>query len=86
MRQLIPVHVECSGMGRGGTPFEHVQPPWIVREVDADMVGYEIEDQAEVVFSKRVAQADEPVLATEVGIELVMIDDVVAMGASRPRL
>ena len=36
-------------MRRGRAPFQHVEPPRIVGEMHADMVGNEIEDQAEVV-------------------------------------
>ena len=39
-----------AGMRRGRTPFQHVEPPRIVGKMHADMVGDEIEDQAEVVL------------------------------------
>ena len=44
-------------MRRGRAPFQHVEPPRIVGEMHPDMVGNEIEDQAEVVRLQRLAQA-----------------------------
>ena len=46
----------------------------------ADMVGHEIEDQAEIVLLQRSAQPLKAGLAAELRIELGVIDDVVAMG------
>ena len=48
----------------------------------ADMVGHEIEDQAEVVLPQRGAQTLEAGVAAEFGIDLGVVDDVIAMGAS----
>ena len=52
----------------------------------ADMVGHEIEDQAEVVRLQRPAQSLEASLAAEFRIDAGVIDDVIAMGAALPRL
>ena len=48
----------------------------------ADMVGHEIEDQAEIVLLQRRAQSLEAGFAAELGIELGVVDDVVAMAWS----
>ena len=48
--QLLPVDVEGDRVRRGRPPFQHVEPPGIVGEMHADMVGDEVEDQAEVVL------------------------------------
>lgn len=46
----------------------------------ADMVGYEIDDQAEIMLYQRLTQPRKAGLAAELGIELAVIDDVVAVG------
>ncbi|MFK4488705.1 hypothetical protein ABIA45_003783 [Bradyrhizobium sp. USDA 336] len=46
----------------------------------ADMVGDEIDDEPEIVLLKRLAQPRKAGLAAELGIELAVIDRVVAMG------
>ena len=84
--QLVPVDVEGRRMRRSRTPFQHVQPPRIVGKVDADMVGYEIEDQPDIVLLQRRTEPFETGLAAELWIELVVIDDVVAMGRALARL
>ena len=48
----------------------------------ADMVGHEIQDQAEIVLLQRGAQPFEAGFAAELRIERGVIDDVVAMGAA----
>lgn len=50
------------------------------------MVRYEVQDQAEIVLAQGIAQAGECFLAAKFGIELAVIDDVIAMGAARPGL
>ena len=52
----------------------------------ADMVGYEIQNEAEVVPLQRLAQPLEPGFAAELGIELGVVDDVVAVAAALARL
>ncbi len=52
---------------------------------DTHMVGYEIEDQADIVFFEGGGQPRESLLAAELGVEPVMVDDVVAMCAARTR-
>ena len=83
---MLPVDVERGRMRRGRAPFQHVEPPRIVGEMHADMVGDEIEDQAEIVLLQRRAQPLEAGLAAELRIELGVIDDVVAVGAALARL
>ena len=62
------------------------QTPEMIREMHPDMVRDEIKDQAEIVALQRRAQALEADLAAEFGIELGMVDDVVAVGAALARL
>lgn len=46
----------------------------------ADMVGHEIDDEPEIVRLERLAQSCEAGFAAELGIELAVVDGVVAMG------
>ena len=73
-------------MRRGRSPFQHVEPPGIVGEMHADMVGHEVEDQAEIVLLQRRAQPLEAGFAAELRIELGVIDDVIAVGRALARL
>ena len=45
----------------------------------SDMVGYEIEDQAEIVLLQRCAEPFEAGFAPKLRIEFCVIDDVIAM-------
>ena len=69
-------------MRRGGTPFQHVKPPWIIRKMHADMVRHEIQDQPEIVLPQRGAQPLEAGFAAQFGIESRVVGDVVAMRAA----
>ena len=52
----------------------------------ADMVGNEIEDQADVVLLQRLAQPLEAGIAAELRIDPGVIDDVIAVGGALARL
>ena len=52
---------------------------------DAHVIGNEIKDQAKIVLLERVGEARESFIAAQVGIEPLVIDDVVAMRAAGPR-
>src|SRR5258705_8839911 len=78
--QYVPVDVERYRMRRGWTPFQHVQPPWIIGEMHSDMVGDEIEYQPEVVLLERIAQSLKAGIAAKLRIDPGMIDDVIAVG------
>ena len=73
-------------MGRTGTPFKHVKPPWIVGKMYADMIGYEIEDQPQIMLPECVAQPFETGFAAKFGIELGVVGNVIAMGGALARL
>ena len=72
-------------MRRGRAPFQHVEPPRIVGEMHADMVGNEIENKPEIVLLQRRAQPLEAGFAAELRIDPGMIDDIIAMGAALAR-
>src|SRR6185312_9627180 len=77
--ELIPVDVEGAGIWRSRSPFQHVEPPRIIGEMHADMVGDEVEDQADVMRVQRLAEASKTCLAAKFGVEPGVVDNVVAM-------
>src|SRR5689334_755993 len=79
MRKLVPVDIEGAGVRRSRSPFEHVEPPWIVGELHTDMVGDEVEDQSEAMRTQRVRQQHKACLAAKLRIEPGMIDNIVAV-------
>ena len=80
----IPVDIEETRVQRLRSPFQDVEPPRIVGVPDTHVIGYEIEDQAEVVRLERIGEPREGFIASELGIESFMIDDVIAMRAAGP--
>ena len=52
----------------------------------ADMIGHEVEDQSKILLFQRRTQSLEAGLAPKLGIELGVIDNVVAMRAALARL
>ena len=84
VRERIPVDIEDIGIRRFLAPFQHVEPPSVVGAADAHVVRDEVENEAETMLLERGGQAGKAVLPAELGIEPVMIDDIIAMRASRP--
>jgi len=82
IRDRFPIDVEGRSMRRVLAPFQHVEPPVIVGLADAHVVRHEVENEAEVVRSQRIAHARESLVAAQFGIEAVVIDDVVTVGAA----
>ena len=82
----VPVDVEPPGMGGIRSPFQHVEPQRIVRTAHPHVIRHEVENLQQRVFLQRLAHLAEGGVFTELGIELAMIDDVVAVGAAGPRL
>src|SRR6516225_3024645 len=81
-----PVDIEIGGEWRFLTPFEHIQPPGVVISTHAHMVRHEIEDQAHTMPMQRVDQCLEIRLAADLWVELVVVDDVIAMRRTGARL
>src|SRR5689334_10867524 len=77
--QLIPVDVEGDRMRRSLPPFQHVEPPGIVGEMHTDMVGYEVDDETEIVCPKCLAQPGEAGFTAKLWTELAVVDSVVAV-------
>ena len=84
--QNLPIDVERRRVRRPRPPFQHVEPPGIVGVVNPHVVGHEIEDEPDVRPRERRAQTLEGVFAAELGIERIVIDDVIAVAAARARL
>ncbi len=84
-RWRVPVDVERCGMGRVDPPFEHIEPPGIVRAADADVVGHEVENQSQIGPRQGLRQPCECRLAAEFRIERIVVDDVVAVRAPGTR-
>ena len=75
----IPIYVEILGEGRIAAPFENIEPPGIVATADSHMVGDDVEDEAHPVPMQCIDELAESFLASELRIELVVVDDVIAM-------
>ena len=81
-----PVDVEVSGVLRGAAVLEHIEPPGVVAAHDAHVIGHDVGHLPHTVGGKRRSERGEVIVAAKLRIELAMIDDVVAVRASRPRL
>src|SRR5205814_8181031 len=81
-----PIDGKRGGVRRGWSPFQHVEPPRIVGEMHADMVGDEIENKADIIRLQRSDKPFETVFAAEFRIELGMVDDVIAVTRALARL
>ena len=82
----LPIDVEIAGARRIRSPLQDVEPPCVIGPAHAHMVRHEVENLAKTVRLQRVDHRSEVVLAAEFGVERVVVHDVVAMRASRPRL
>jgi hypothetical protein len=83
-RARVPVDVEERGVGAVRPPFQHVQPPRVVR-AHAHVVGHEVEQEPHVVRLQLGDQRLEPRLVAELGIEAIEVDHVIAVGRAGPR-
>ena len=81
----VPVDVEPAGMDRIRPPFEHVEPEGIVGPPDAHVVRHEIQDLAEAVGLQRRVHSREGGLVTQLTVERIVVDDVIAMRAAGAR-
>ena len=81
----LPIDIEPAGVRRIRTPLEHVQPVRIVRAAHTHVVGHEIQNLAEAVFTQRRDHALECRRIAELGMKRVVVHDVVAVGAAGAR-
>ena len=80
----FPVDVEIASVGRGSTVFQDIEPPGIVLAQDAHVIGNDVENLAHAMFVKGVHEALVIFGAADFWIELMMVDDVIAMHAPGP--
>ena len=69
-------------MRRLAAPFEHVEPPGVVG-ADRHVVRNEVENETEIGVLQRAGETREGLVAAELRIERVVIDDVVAVRRCR---
>ena len=77
-----PVHVEEDRGGRAGPVLEQVVPPGVVAGPDAHVVRDEVDDVAHAVCGERRAELVVRGGASDLRVDLVVIADVVAVGAA----
>src|ERR1019366_9632508 len=75
----VPFDVEPAGVYRLRTPFEDVEPQRIIGATDTHVIRDHIENLSEVLELQRSAHASERSVIAEFGIELRMIDNVIAV-------
>ena len=84
--QRMPVDIEETGIDGSLPVFQHVQPPGVVATHDSHVIGHDIDNQPHVVFAESRHKAIKFFRSSDLGIQGVVIDDVVAVHAARPRL
>src|SRR5258708_37668410 len=82
----LPIDIERSSAGGFRSPFQDVEPPWIVGIVNAHVVGHEIEDEPDIRRSERSGQVPKCILAAEFRVERIEVDHVIAMRTDRTSL
>src|SRR5215472_14644409 len=75
----IPIYVEIIGEPGISPPFENIEPPAVVTTADRHVVGDDVKDEAHPVPMQCIDKLAEPFLASELRIELIVVDDVIAM-------
>ena len=73
-----------AGAGAGSV-FEHVAPPRVGRGPDPHVIGDEIHDVLQPVLAQRVGERRVGLAAADLGVQLVVVADVVAVRAARLR-
>ncbi len=77
-----PVDVEEFRIGREPAPLQHVEPPGIVVADDAHVIRNEIEHQTQAAMLQPVGERVQLFDRADLGIDLIVVDDVVAMSSS----
>ena len=80
-----PIDVEEARRGRARPVLEHVAPPRVGVGADAHVIRHEVHDVSEAERVQAVGEARVRVGAAELGIDRVVIADVVAVRAARHR-
>ena len=82
----VPVDVEERRIGRILAPLQNVEPPGVVGAADPHVVRHDIDNEPHAVRRERRDQRLELGLGADLGVEPVVIDDVVAVRRAGPRL
>jgi hypothetical protein len=77
----IPVHVEVAGVAARRAVLEHV-PPQLVLAMDGHVVRNDVQELPQVVPPQGAAEALVRLTPPELGIHLMVVDDVVAVRAA----
>src|SRR5579862_904795 len=79
----MPVDIKKAGVDGGLAVFKNVEPPDVIAPHDAHVVGDDVENESHAVFVKSPDKAVEVFGTADLRIERIVIDDVVAMHATR---
>ena len=82
----IPVDVEEPGVVGRRAVLQHIEPPDVVGAHHAHVVRHHVQDLAHAVRLERVDERFEVLAASDLRVERVVVDDVVAVLAARARL
>jgi hypothetical protein len=86
-RPGVPVDVEGVGVLGGAAPRQHVPPPGVgLRDVDADVVGHDVEHEAHPALVHGGDERAPGVLAPALARHPGRVDHVVAVVGARPGL
>ncbi len=83
--QGVPVNIEVIRELGGAAIFQHVAPPRIVFR-NGNVVGNNIEHQAHAMRLQLTGEAAEIIQGANLGVELIVVGDVVAVQAAGTRL
>jgi len=75
----LPVDVEMTSELRCRPVLKHVHPPGVVGAEHAHVVGHLVQQQAHAQRARSPGEAEEALHAAQLGIDLRVVDDVVAV-------
>src|SRR5947209_14020593 len=81
----VPVNVEVACKRRAGAVLKEVLPPRVLRARDAHVVRHHVNDEAHLALAQTARELDERALAARLRVDLRVVNDVVAVRASRAR-
>lgn len=67
----VPLNVEEFAVRAQASPFQQVEPPWVVIAAHGHVVGNDVEDQAHVVFAQGADQLAQCRLAAQLRVDWV---------------
>src|SRR6202022_326867 len=82
----VPIDVEPSSVDGLLPPFQHVQPQRIIGTPNPHVIGYEVQNLLQPMCRERCIHSHEWLCIAELGIERIVVDNVVPVRTARPRL